>query len=85
MWMCVLARKNDKLFSAIEIRGCWSFKFIFAAVWLAFIPIKLIKWSIMAKEKMRSHKAKIYISSRSTMKIFNDVNAYFGSLEWSLN
>ena len=44
-----------------------------------FRPIKLNKCSIMANEKMRSHKAKIYISSCSTMKIFNEVNEYFNS------
>ena len=48
------------------------------------IPIKLNKWSIMAAGKMRSNKAKIYISSCSTMKIFNDVNAYFNSQEWEV-
>ena len=39
----------------------------------------------MAQGKMRSNKAKICISSGSTMKIFNDVNAYFNSQEISVN
>ena len=39
----------------------------------------------MAQGKMRSNKAKICISSCSTMKIFNEVNAYFYSQERSVN
>jgi hypothetical protein len=39
----------------------------------------------MATGKMRSNKAKIYISSCSTMKIFNVANAYFNSQECSVN
>jgi hypothetical protein len=46
---------------------------------IGIIPIKLNKCSIMAAGKMRSNKTKIYISSCSTMKIFNEVNVYFNS------